>query len=109
MKRLGGRVTGIRFAGSERRVIAGTSQGFLLCYDPDGNPIWHRLFEQGIRHLAPLGNETLVIDNQGKLSTVFATGNGRTLGRMPGPCSIAETDGAGVLVACGREVWRVEP
>ena len=108
MKRLGGRVSGIRFVGTDRRVIAGTSQGFLLCYDPDGNPVWHRLFEKGIRHLAPFGDETLLVDDQGNLRIVDASGNARTLGGMPGPCSIAESDGAGVLLACGREVWRIE-
>jgi hypothetical protein len=71
--------------------------------------IWHLLFEQGIRHVAPFGNETLVIDDQGDLSAVCASGNGRTLGRMPGPCSIVEPGGAGVLLTCGREVWRVTP
>ena len=108
MKRLGGRVTGIRFLGSDRRVIAGTSQGFLLGYDPDGNPVWHRLFEKGIRHLAPFGDETLVIDDTGNLRAVDASGNGRALGRMPGPCSIAESDSGRVLLACGREIWRIE-
>ncbi len=107
VKRLGGRVTGIRFPGTDRRVIAGTSQGFLLCYDPYGNPVWHRLFEQGIRHMAPFGDETLVIDDAGNLSAVDASGSGRTIGRMPGPCAIAETYGAGVLLTCGREVWSV--
>ena len=38
VKRLGGRVTGIRFLGSGNRVISGTSQGFLICYDLDGRP-----------------------------------------------------------------------
>ena len=109
MKRLGGRVTGIRFAGSEHRVIAATSQGFLLCYDLEGNLVWHRLFERGISHLAPFGNETLVIDNQGKLSTVLASGKGRTLGRMPAPCSIVESHGAGAHLVCAHEIWQIEP
>ena len=108
VKRLGGRVTGIRFLGSDQNVIVGTSQGFLLCYDLDGNRIWRRLFEKGIRHLAPFGDETLVIDDQGQLSAVCASGNGRTLGRMPRPCAIAEPCGAGVLLACGREIWRID-
>lgn len=107
VKRLGGRVTGIRFLGSDKRVIAGTSQGFLLCYDMEGNRIWRRLFEQGIRHVAPLGDETLVIDDQGNLSAAGTSGYVRSLGRLPAPCSIAEPDGENVLVACGSEIWRV--
>ncbi|MDE2886610.1 MAG: hypothetical protein OXR72_00230 [Gemmatimonadota bacterium] len=107
VKRLGGRVTGIRFLGSDQNVIAGTSQGLLLCYDLDGNRIWRRLFEKGIRHLAPFGNETLVIDDQGQLSAVTAPGDVRTLGRLPGPCAIAEPSGTATLMACGSEMWRV--
>ena len=107
VKRLGGRVTGIRFLGSDQNVIAGTSQGFLLCYDLDGNRIWRRLFEKGIRHLAPFGDETLVIDDHGQLSAVTAPGDVRTLGRLPGPCAIAEPSGTATLMACGSEVWRI--
>ncbi len=109
LKRLGGRVPGIRILGTGQRVIAGTSQGFLLCYDLDGNRIWRRLFDQGIRHLAPLGVETLVIDDQGQLSAVGASGSVRPLCALPAPCSIAEPDGAGVFLACGGEVWRIGP
>ena len=88
-------------------MIAGTNQGFLLCYDLDGALRWSRLFDRGIRHLARLGDDTLVAAASGEVGRVGLSGDVRTECRMPGPCSIVEAGDTGVYLACEQAVWRI--
>ena len=105
MKRLGGRVTGIHVADPGERVLAATSQGFLLCYDLEGNLIWHRLFEQGLAHLTPMQEGVLVVDDAGGLRWVGLDGPVKELGSLPGPCSFTAKVGDTVCLTSGSEVF----
>ena len=107
VKRPGGRVTGIHIAGKEDRVLAGTSQGFLLCYDLEGEPVWNLLFDQGIRHVVREENGVVVVDASGGLRRVSLLGDVEELGSLPGSCSFAGVSDAGVYFASGSGVWRV--
>ncbi|RKX31540.1 MAG: hypothetical protein DRP71_13290 [Verrucomicrobia bacterium] len=107
LKRLGGQVTGICILGSEGRVLVGTSQGFLLCYDLDGRQVWHRLFDQAIRHLAPLNKNVVVVDGSGGLRKVNLLGDVEEMASLPEPCSFAVTDATGIYFACGSEILRL--
>jgi len=107
-KQLGGGVTGIQILGPKDRLIAVTSQGFVLCYDLNGKLLWNRLFAQGVEHLASLGSETVVCDGSGELSMVSLSGDVGTLFRMPGPCSIVLQTDTSIYLACGRTLWRIQ-
>ena len=108
MKRLGGQVRGMRILASEGgRVLGGTSQGFLLCCDLRGEVLWHKLFERGLEHLVPYGDETLICDTGGELRAVSPLGDLRSLARLPGACTSATAAGEGVYFACARELWRI--
>ncbi|MBT6145836.1 MAG: PQQ-binding-like beta-propeller repeat protein [Gemmatimonadetes bacterium] len=105
MKRLGGRVAGIHIAAGPERVLAATSQGFLLCYDLEGSLVWHRLFEQGIAHLTPMQDGVLVVDAAGGLSWAGLNGLMKEIGALPGPCSFTARAGAAVCLASGSQVF----
>jgi hypothetical protein len=107
MKRLGGQVTGIHILGADDRVLAGTSQGFLLCYDLMGNHIWHRLYDKGIQHLVPMAESVLIVDVSGGLRTVRPSGDVEELESLPATCSFAAADDSGVTLASGSEVFRI--
>jgi hypothetical protein len=108
MKRLGGQVKGMRIMASEGgRVLGGTSQGFLLCCNLRGDVLWHKLFERGLEHLIPYGDETLICDNGGEFWAVSPLGDLRPLGRLSGFCASASAAGEGVHIVCGRELWRI--
>jgi len=103
-KQLGGQVTGIDLRGPQGRVLAATSQGFLLAFDFQGRMLWSRLFPQGLRHLLPVGEEVLVCDNAGRVRFVSLSGEVRESFAMPGPCSIAAKGDADVYLVCGSVV-----
>lgn len=105
LKRLGGQVSGIEIFGPENRVIAGTTQGFLLCYDMEGKVLWSKLFDQGIQHVVRQGKDVLVVDRLGALMFVGLSGNVRPLPSLPGPCSIANGAETVIYFVCGTEVW----
>jgi len=107
LKQLGGQVTGICIFGSEDRVLVGTSQGFLLCYDLEGNPVWHRLFDHAIQHLVPIDEGVVVVDETGGLRTANHSGKMEELASLPAPCSFAATDVTGVFFACDSEIRRL--
>ena len=108
MKRLGGQVRGMRIlASAGGRVLGGTSQGFLLCCDLQGEVLWHKLFARGLEYLVPYGDETLICDNGGELWAVSPLGDLRPLARLPGFCTSASAADEGVHIACGRELWRI--
>jgi hypothetical protein len=108
LKRLGGEAAGICILATVDRVVAGTSQGFLLGYDLDGEQIWHRLFDQAIRHLVPTptGAEMMVVDASGGIRRVNHFGSMEKMAPLPAPCSIAAVNQAGVYFACNSEIWR---
>ena len=106
-KRLGGEVTGIVVLGSQDRLVAGTSQGFLICYDLRGDVVWRKLFAQGIRHLALRGAEVLVSDNSVQLSLVTLSGSTRRLSTAVGVTSAMITTETGVYLVSGHTIWRL--
>ncbi|MBT4141093.1 MAG: hypothetical protein HOE48_24510 [Candidatus Latescibacteria bacterium] len=103
-KQPGGQVTGIYIHGTEDRIWAKTSQGFLLCYNLTGEPIWHHLFDRGIQHLKPLKEGLLVSDDSGKLWTVDFKGNVEEQAPLPAPCSFATANDAGVYLVSGSKI-----
>ena len=103
-KQLGGQVTGIDLRGPQERLLAATSQGFLLAFDFQGRMLWSRLFPQGLRHLLPAGEEVLVCDNAGRVRFVSLSGEVRGSFPMPGPCSIAAKGDAEFYLVCGSVV-----
>ena len=107
LKRPGGQVTGIHISGADDRVVAGTSQGFLLCYDLEGERVWHRLSDRGVQHLAPMVGGVLVVDTAGGLRRVNLSGDVEDLGSLPGPCSLAAADDSGVTLASGSAIFRM--
>ncbi|MBT6629098.1 MAG: hypothetical protein HOB49_18930, partial [Gemmatimonadetes bacterium] len=107
MQRLGGSVTGIYIAGARERVFVGTSQGFMLCYDLDGHLIWHRLLEQGVAHVTPLGAGMVVVDALGGLRQVNLDGIIEEMNPLPTTCSFTVGLGSDVLLASGPEVFRI--
>lgn len=107
LKRPGGQVTGICILEAEGRVLAGTSQGFLLCYDLAGEAVWHQMSDLGIQHLVPMGARVLVVDYSGGLRTVGVAGEVEELAPLPARCSLAAADDAGSYLVSGSEVWRV--
>jgi hypothetical protein len=108
LKRPGGQVTGIHIFGAEDRIVAVTSQGFLLCYDLNGEPVWHRLFDQGIQHLAPMKDGLLTIDNAGGLLKVDLSGNIEELSPLPSTCSFTAVNDTVVYLASGSELQRLK-
>ena len=107
MQRLGGSVTGIHIAGAHERVLVGTSQGFVLCYDLDGHLIWHRLLEQGVAHVTPLGDGVLVVDASGGLRRVNLEGVVEQMDPLPTTCSFAVSSTSTALLASGSELFRI--
>ena len=107
LKRLGGQVTGIHVFGTDDRVLAATSQGFLLCYDLLGDLIWHRLLDQGIWHMVPIAEGVLVVDTSGGLTAVTASGSTADRGSLPAPCTFAAAGGSVIYLASGSEVFRL--
>jgi len=107
LKRLGGEVTGISIFGNLDRVMVGTSQGFVLCFDLNGRQVWHRLFDQAIRHLAPLKEDVIVVDGSGALHRVNQLGEVEEMASLPAPCSIAATDPTGICFVCESEILRL--
>ena len=107
VKQLGGRVTGIVISGTNGHLVAGTSQGFLLCYDLAGGLLWSRLLDRGVQSLAPLGAEVLACDSRGNLVSVGWSGDLTVLSSMPGPCSFALPADEGAVLACGSEIVRL--
>jgi hypothetical protein len=106
-KRLGGEVTGIVLLAREDRLVAGTSQGFLICYDLRGNVIWRRLLDRGIRHLAPHGAGILVSDNAGQIIRVTPAGRMRSIPTAVGATSMMVPTETGVYLVAGRAIWRM--
>ena len=100
-------MTGICIFGSEDRVLVGTSQGFLLCYDLTGKQVWHRLFDRAIRHFLPIREDVIVVDRLGGLHRVTPWGDLQEMEPLPAACSIAVTDASGAWFACGTEILRM--
>ena len=73
----------------------------------DGGQIWHRLFDQAIRHLVPNGEEVMVIDASGGIRRVNHLGSVEKMAPLPGPCSFAAADAAGSYFACGSEIRHI--
>ncbi|MBT4096258.1 MAG: hypothetical protein HOE86_01350, partial [Gemmatimonadetes bacterium] len=94
-------------AGARERVFVGTSQGFMLCYDLDGHLIWHRLLEQGVAHVTPLGAGMVVVDALGGLRQVNLDGIIEEMNPLPTTCSFTVGLGSDVLLASGPEVFRI--
>jgi outer membrane protein assembly factor BamB len=101
LKRLGGQVTGLHVREEEDLLLAGTSQGFLLCYDLDGTLLWHWLFDRGIQHGVEFEDDVLVVDQSGGLKSVNASGDVAEMGGLGVPCSHAVSDGARVTLRVG--------
>ena len=106
-KTLGGEVTGIVLDGLQDRLIAGTSQGFLLCYDLDGNPVWSKLFDKGIRHLAAAGGGVLVCDNSGRIRLADPAGNMCDYSDLAAPATCVVPVRDGVYMGSENTVWRI--
>ncbi len=107
LKRPGGQVNDIQILATENRIIAATSQGFLLCYDLKGEPIWHRLFDQGIQHLAPMKECLLAIDNSGGLRKINLSGKIEDLASLPASCSCTATNSSNTYLTCDSKIWHV--
>ena len=105
LRRLGGEVAGILIR--EDRLIVATSQGFLMGYDLEGEPMWSRLCDRGITHLVPVGDEAVVVEDSGKVSLAGLDGDISSATRLPGPCAAALAEGRSVTLASGSEVWRL--
>jgi outer membrane protein assembly factor BamB len=100
-------VTGLHIREEEGLLLAGTSQGFLLCYDLDGTLIWHRLFDRGIQHVARLEDDVLVIDQSGGLKSVNTSGDVAEIGGLGAPSPLALSGGERVTLVSGPEVFRI--
>ena len=109
LKRLGGGVTGIQVLADQGRVVAGTSQAFLMGYDLAGNGLWTKLCPYSILDLVPFDEGVLVSDAAGGLMRVGPSGEELARCTMPAACSNLRACGAGVWFACGRGIWRVDP
>ena len=105
LRRLGGEVTGILIR--DDRLIVATSQGFLMGYDLEGEPLWSRLCDGGITHLVAVDEEAAVVEDSGQLSLAGPDGEMNQIARLPGPCSAALASGRSVTLALGSEVWRL--
>ena len=108
LKRLGGQVTGIGLFAEHDRVVAGTSQAFLMGYDLAGNTLWTRLHAHPILAVAPFGADALVTDEAGGLVRVSPDGVERAACSLPHLCSILEPGAGTMYAASGDGVWRVE-
>ncbi|MCK5804090.1 MAG: PQQ-binding-like beta-propeller repeat protein [Lentisphaeria bacterium] len=104
MKQLGGRVNGIHILSASTGVVAGTSQGFVLCYDLDGQPLWHALRPRAVDHVAPFGSETLVLDSDGRMDVFAASGAMSPLGQLPARCTKVVQACGGLVLACDRSI-----
>jgi hypothetical protein len=105
LKRLGGEVTGVLIR--DDRLIVATSQGFLMGFDLDGEPLWSRLCDRGITHLASVGDDALVVEDSGQVSLAGRDGEMDSLVRLPGPCPASLVRGKSVTLASGNQVWRL--
>jgi hypothetical protein len=105
--RLGGQVTGIEVLGNQGRLIVGTSQGFLICYDLRANVIWRKMLAGGVRCLARRGADVLVADSLGQLHLVTLAGDVRRLSTDAGAISIMLETEAGVYMVAGTTIWRL--
>ncbi len=106
LKRAGGQVTGIGIFAAEDRMIVATSQGFLLGYDMKGTQLWHLLFAQGLRHLVPIGNRVILVDDKGGVHLANLAGSVEKRGSLPKPCTLATAYDHGMYFSCGSEVWQ---
>ena len=109
LKQLGGQVTGIHLFAAQKRLVAGTSQAFLLGYDLEGARLWGKLCAHGIRDMAPFGEGVLISDDAGGLGHMNACGDELAACVLPEACSILQADEPGALLACGQTIWRLEP
>ena len=105
MARLGGCINGIWICPSSGRLLAGTSKGFVLCYDLSGEPLWHRLLDEGVDHVVAYGDGALVCTAGGALMEVDADGAARARGRLGGSCTRVERTDHRIVLACDRSVW----
>lgn len=106
LKRPGGAVTGIVIQGSANRMVAATSQGFLLGYDLTGAQQWHLLFDQGLKHLVKIGEKMIAIDSTGGLRIVTLGGQVEKQLSLPGPCSLVSATDDAIYFVCDTVVWR---
>jgi hypothetical protein len=105
MARLGGSVNGIGILPASGRLLAGTSKGFLLCYELAGDRVWHRLLDEGVDHVFAGHDRALVCTAGGALLVVDADGSTGEAGRLPGPCASAGRAGDWIYLASGSSVW----
>jgi len=104
---LGGSVTGLGLHAAAAALVAGTSQGFLLCFDLDGGLRWCRLLEGGITGMVPWGGGFLVQQRDGQCRLVSVAGDDVAV-RSDGPawrCSCLTPQA--LWFASGCEVRRV--
>ncbi len=101
----GGQVNGIGIFAEEDHVLVATSQGFLLSYDLQGTMQWQLLFAHGLRHLVPIGNCVILVDDKGGLHMANLAGQVEKWGSLPRPCSFVIAYDHGVYFTCGAEVW----
>lgn len=106
LTRPGGQVTGIVIFAQADRMLVATSQGFLLGYDLQGTLQWQRLFTQGLRHLARVGDRVVLVDDKGGLHLADLTGRVENRGALPTPCTHVTARAHGVYFCCGAEIWR---
>ncbi len=103
--RLGGQVRSIAIFADTGQVLVATSQGFLLCYDLEGNEQWHILFEQGLQHMAQLKHNIMAIDKNGTLRLVGLSGEIRQELSLPSPCSQVITHHETLYLVCAQDLW----
>jgi hypothetical protein len=103
---LGGTVTGLGLDAATCALLAGTSQGFLLCCDLAGSDRWCRLVDEGIAHVVPWAGQFLAQQRDGRCCLVSAGGDlARVAAHGPAWRCWCETD-TGPWFASGSCVQR---
>ena len=108
LKRLGGQVTGICLLANHDRVVAGTSQAFLMGYDLGGNTLWSRLHTHPILAVAPFGAGVLVTDEAGGMTRVGPDGIELATCSLPHPCAVLQLGADVAYAVSGESIQRIE-